>query len=352
MRAFLFSFGRAPTADGEKDRDQEQLRDCPEQPPAPVPKLVLSRRAAVMFSGTTGAVVKSGEGLATSRPTFKLIKEAFEVVNDLPPELFTHGLRRPCGLLDKYAAGAMLIGDVLGLPLLPWILAEPIGKIEARMPAKIQIETKKAKKAAQRKGMAVEGVAEAVLNCPVELTFPQADVIARTWRQIEMEAMPLPPPRVLELPAEVAPRQAPPLVDAAPPSLTDVCRRAFYEVAVASAKAHRFENIVGELDDPDEWEGKCEPDEYEAEEADYKAALFRLKKAVPELNLVLSDLVKGVRAEDTETRQCFCGAGLLSVFPWVLHSEALGFCKCEHAQYELICWRSDIIDAGAPGLRW
>ena len=104
-----------------------------------------------------------------------------------------------------------------------------------------------------------------------------------------------------------------------------------YEVAVASAKAHRFEDIVGEIDDPDEYEGKCEPEEYEAEEVDYKAALFRLKKAVPGLQLVLPALVKGVRAEDTQTRQCPCGDGLLSVFPWVLHSEALGFCKCEQA---------------------
>ena len=36
--------------------------------------------------------------------------------------------RRPCGLLCKRGAVGMLIGDVLGLPLIPWVLAEPIGK--------------------------------------------------------------------------------------------------------------------------------------------------------------------------------------------------------------------------------
>ena len=250
-----------------------------------------------MFSGATGAVVKSGEGLATSRPTFKLIKEVFEVVNSLPPELFAHGLRRPCGLLDKYAAVAMIIGDVLGLPLLPWILAEPIGKIAARIPAKIQVKTKKAKKAAQRKGTAVEGVAEAVLDSPVELTFPQADVIARAWGQLEVAAT---QPPVLEVPAEVAPPPPPPSVNTTPPNLADLCRGALYELAVASAKAHRFEDIVGEINDPDEYEGKCEPDEYEAEQVDYKAALFRLKKAVPKLNLVLPALVKGVGRGESE----------------------------------------------------
>ena len=129
-------------------------------------------------------------------------------------------------------------------------------------------------------------------------------------------------------------------------------RHAAYEVAVACAKASAFEWRFGVLDDPDEYEDKCDAEECEATEAEYKAALIWLKRKVPELKLVPSELVKGVHADATQTRQCPCGAGRLSVYPWVLQVESLGFCMCEEAQYELICWRSEWIDAGAPGIRY
>ena len=81
----------------------------------------------------TGAVVTSEEGLATSAPSYGLVKDVLAVVDALPAELFDrHAEHRPCGLLDKYGAVGMLIGDVLGLPLMPWVLAEPIGKAAAK----------------------------------------------------------------------------------------------------------------------------------------------------------------------------------------------------------------------------
>ena len=36
-------------------------------------------------------------------------------------------------LLDKYTAIAQLLGDVLGLPLMPWTLGEPVGKAAAKL---------------------------------------------------------------------------------------------------------------------------------------------------------------------------------------------------------------------------
>ena len=82
-----------------------------------------------MFSGATGEAVASGDLGITSAPSYQLVKDVHTVLEALPPALFDKDVKdRPCGLLDKYGAAGMLIGDVLGLPFIPWILAEPIGK--------------------------------------------------------------------------------------------------------------------------------------------------------------------------------------------------------------------------------
>ena len=59
---------------------------------------------------------------------------------------------RPCGLLDRLGAAGMLLGDVLGLPLLPWELAEPVGKAASKLKKKIPEKRKEAKKRAKRSG--------------------------------------------------------------------------------------------------------------------------------------------------------------------------------------------------------
>ena len=64
--------GRDATADGEQVEGHEEGE---EQPPAEVPKLVVQQRAGIMFSGKTGAVVASGEGKATSAPSYQLITD-------------------------------------------------------------------------------------------------------------------------------------------------------------------------------------------------------------------------------------------------------------------------------------
>lgn len=124
----------APTSGSEQ---VEGHSDGSEVPPAVVPLTMLRQRAAIMFSGATGAVVASGEGEATSASSFGLVRDVVSVVESLPAALFDrYAEHRPCGLLDRYGAYGMLIGDVLGLPLMTWELAEPVGKAAAKLPEK------------------------------------------------------------------------------------------------------------------------------------------------------------------------------------------------------------------------
>ena len=55
------------------------------------------------------------------KPSYGLVKAALSIVFDkLPGVLFDpRAEHRPCGVLDRYEAVGMLIGDALGLPLLP-----------------------------------------------------------------------------------------------------------------------------------------------------------------------------------------------------------------------------------------
>ena len=115
------SLGRAALAGGDHSQDHDAGA---EQPPGPVSLEELQRRADIMFSGATGEAVASGDLGITSAPSYQLVKDVHTVLEALPPALFDKDVKdRPCGLLDKYGAAGMLIGDVLGLPFIPWILA-------------------------------------------------------------------------------------------------------------------------------------------------------------------------------------------------------------------------------------
>lgn len=56
--------------------------EAAEAPPQKVLLAELMRRDNFMFSGATGAVVASGGTLATSAPTYGLIKDVIELVDD------------------------------------------------------------------------------------------------------------------------------------------------------------------------------------------------------------------------------------------------------------------------------
>ena len=82
----------------------------------------------------------------------------------------------------------------------------------------------------------------------------------------------------------------------------------------------------------------------------YKFALRRLKEAFPELEV--EPCHRLAHASEHPTRPCPCGAGVLPKWPWVVQTVGLGFCGCEMAGWEQICWRGEWIATGAPKLRW
>ena len=142
-------------------------------------KAALILRSKVMFSGKSGAVVASGikEDAATAEtPTYGLVRAALEVVNDLDDVLFDqYAAHRPCGVLDRYEAVGMLIGDAVGLPLVPKRPhALAVGNKARKVVKEIPGETEKARKAAKRRGEDAAAAAAAVLRQPVELPLPTA----------------------------------------------------------------------------------------------------------------------------------------------------------------------------------
>ena len=182
---------------------------------------MLKQRAPIMFSRAPPARSSrrpSGEVGVTSAVSYQLCKDVTELMDTLPAELFDRQAEhRPCGLLCKLGAAGMLIGDVAGLPLMPWVLAEPIGKEAARRKKEIPEAKKKAKKKAKRQGADAEAAAAALLRRRVPLDLPTADEIKAAWRKI----------RRAEQAAARQPAPAPPAAPAAePPSPLELESRA------------------------------------------------------------------------------------------------------------------------------
>ena len=102
-----YSSALALTAGDEQMTGQEHLSASSEPPPAEVSFMELERRAGILFSGATGAVVCSGGDSATTAATYGLVNDVIKVVEDLaksPPELFDRSAEhRPCRLLDRYS---------------------------------------------------------------------------------------------------------------------------------------------------------------------------------------------------------------------------------------------------------
>ena len=107
------------------DPDESSRQTQPESNVLQSPiRLALKARAMIMFSGESGAPISTGikEDAATCKePTYGLCQHAMDVIfNDLDGALFDQfAAHRPCGILDRYEAVGMLIGDALGLPLMP-----------------------------------------------------------------------------------------------------------------------------------------------------------------------------------------------------------------------------------------
>ena len=97
---------------------QHALRNYTLKNPTWAPQATFLHPAA--GSGRGCPSLASGSVAATTAPTYGLVHNVATVIEALPPELFDrHAEHRPCGLLCQRGAMDMLIGDVLGLPLLP-----------------------------------------------------------------------------------------------------------------------------------------------------------------------------------------------------------------------------------------
>ena len=333
-----------------------------EEVPAGLAAAALEKRAATMFSGTTGAPVASGESQAASEPTWALCRDAFAVVERLPAALFDKtALHRPCGLLDQYEAVGMLICDVLGMLLVPaGPIARAVGLKAFKNKEKIAAEVTKVRKAARRKGLDFEAAEAAVLGQAVQLPLPSAAERATAMRA-QQPKPPSPAPTPDPTPAEPDKPPCSPS-DERPDAVYGYERPDAVYGSVLAAKAVAAAHILEKYLPPGDPE---EDEEREVARVKYMYALRRLAAEFPELKIP-AGLHAGVDASRQETRPCPCGAGLLPRWPWVFQTVSLGFCPSNDVDWskstddkatadrtdkhfwEMCTWRSEWIMA-APG---
>ena len=130
------------------------------------------------------------------------------------------------------------------------------------------------------------------------------------------------------------------------------------EAAKAAATADRYEASMHFLarileaekdgDDASEMWIDYDEDGVEIRRLQYKRMLKQLSEAFPELELQVSQLVEGVRADEYNSRACPCGTGRLPQWPWVAAMPGKGFCDCSDSSYYLGCARSDWIPGELP----
>ena len=116
--------------------------------------------------------------------------------------------------------------------------------------------------------------------------------------------------------------------------------------AEAVCAARRIENFMP-MEGIDPWQAQFDAEHYEIAYPKLKWALRRMHDAFPEVD----PCPMLAHASQHHTRPCPCGRGVLAKWPWVVHTEDLGFCYCEMAQWELICWSGEWI-ARWPKLGW
>ena len=304
-------------------------------------------RAKIKFSGESGAVVASGiesDAATAKTPTFGHVRAALDIVNDeLDDALFDpHAEHRPCGVLDRYEAAGMLLGDACGLPLMP---ARPqglaIGNKARKMPPKIAAAIEAAKKRAKRRGADVAEAEAAVLRQPADIDIPSA-------AECVAAVMPAPAPALApvaepEPVAEGACRIV--HVAAAPPPVTElpipadelqvVESREMALALDAAADAERAWRDLDEWPEPDEDDEEYihHQEEVERTTLAYRHRLQALWRVSPELaqfGASPAQLAQGLRASASNSTPCACGGGKrIAVMPWVLHRSEWGFCDCQ-----------------------
>ena len=337
----------------------------------------LRARSQIMFSGESGAAIVSGikEDAATAeKPSYGLVRAAMSIVfNELPDVLFDqHAEHRPCGVLDRYEAVGMLIGDALGLPLMPRRPhALNAGTDAQKRNKEIPAEQEKARKAARRKGEDPAAAAAAVLRQTVKLRLPSAE---------QCTAAPAP-----EQPAEAAPPlhdgapalepgapalELPPAPPPAPASESEpawlrqwrqaklVMFTAAFDGSKEPAAAIRAAMECEENDELDansDSEGSNWEEEKDLAVTRYKHALRKLRKAFPDERCDWTD--DGVCKSTVEACVCRRPNADQAGWPWVLQRPAYLYCWCEcergvknkQTERQMWLWATEQGEAGRAG---
>jgi len=323
----------------------------------------LAARAAVNFSGESGAPVMSGitgdiasaEGL-----TYGLIRGCFNVVEKLPRELFDpHAAVRPCGKLDTYEAVSVLICEVVGWPFFLGPRAQKLGLKALKLNNAIAGEQAKARRAASRKGGNTAAAAADVLRLPVQLTLPPAEeaaaaAVAPASAPASAPAPdPAPEPTLRPAPGpEVAPQPPPPVQLPVVPNGGKLLRMqgsVLAEDAVLAASGCELQQtwLREGVDQPLGVREGWEEFDAEARETwrhirldDYFSSLRALKERFP-MKVCCPAFAIGGCAHGTP---CECG-GVQAPWPWIIHHPtASRFCACHLSQRQQ--WVRHGIDIG------
>lgn len=251
--------------------------------------------------------------------------------------------------LDREEAKGYVLTNALHLPLLAPIEARYIGR---------RVDNSLAKKAALGKQLAEHKKrgtdATALLHAKATLSLappPRKSTSTAAAPESTLDTPPAPPPE--PPPTPPPPHQpstaTPPPLQLPPPSepsdidrhaewLNARCVKARFEVAAATEAAEMFELI----------DSDTEEEEREFRELDFKLALMKLKRAVPELDFRPEEVMTGAYAQCALTFACRCGSGRLPAFPWVpsmcKHDET--YCSCTDAVGDVIAWRLNVIEGG------
>ena len=258
--------------------------------------------------------------------------------------------------LAREEAKVYVLAYALGRPLLSPKEARAVGKrIDNSLGAKGALGKELAEHKKRGTSDAVLLQAEATLN----LEPPRRKSAATAPSKLSPPPPPPPtPPPLPPSPPPVPPPDTVPVPPEAVPRLSehfDWMRKCHIrEVSLATERAVLFEDVLRERLVWDDVEARAlEDEECEARELEYKAAHLRLKRAIPELQLCPDTPISGLHARSMPTRQCPCGKGRLPIAPWVPQSEELGFCECDEAWDERLCWRDTVEEAGKKlGNRW
>ena len=307
---------------------------------------VLLQKAACMFpegNGAPKAFIKDG---SAAEKTNELLVNAKDAIDELwkqrgyDPKKPEATKARLGYALDKEEAAGYLVTGALHLLRLAPDEARTVGKRVVSLVGPSGAVGYKLK-ALRKRGKAAAPQIAALLQAEAKLS------LAPPPRKGAAPSAPPPPP---------VPPPAPPPPVAATRAASDALRARVqccpHAVGQAVAAATSFEMqlrlarcfAAGELASED-----FDEEELEIAKLRYKRALKHLSQEIPELELGVAVQLEGVRVSEHSCRRCRCGNGWFAhEWPWMLVTEALGFCndECSEWSIDLLTWRDEYIPHG------